>query len=212
MTQLNERKKSEPRWERKKETRPQELIAAAHSIFVEQGYAATRVEQVAKKAGVTAGTLYVYFENKEALLKAVVLGAIKPLLSFGNQFLDEYNGTPEDLIHILVHTWWDVMEKPGVAGIPKLMTAEATNFPELGRFYTEEVLAHALGIVKRVLEYGICQGQFKIEDVDMMARVVMGSLHELTVYAHSFARFETPGMDISKYLLTQVKLILRGIT
>ncbi|MDR1760411.1 MAG: TetR/AcrR family transcriptional regulator [Fibrobacter sp.] len=211
MIKRNNTKKTEPRWERKKDARPKEIIAAAHTVFVEKGYSATRVELIAAKAGVTAGTLYVYFENKEDLLKTVVREAIKPILSFGHKFVEEFKGTPEELVHILVHTWWDLMEKPGVAGIPKLMTAESTNFPELGKFYAEEVLTHAFRIVKQVLNYGIRHGKFKIENVDMMARVIMGSLHELTVNAHSFAKFQ-PAIDISEYLKNQEQLILRGIT
>ena len=62
--------KAEPRWQRKKEERPQEILSAALELFVQQGFSATKVEQVARKAGVTPGTLYVYFENKEALLSA----------------------------------------------------------------------------------------------------------------------------------------------
>ncbi len=211
MTKHIQTKKAEPRWERKKDARPQEIIAAAHAVFVEKGYSATRVELIAARAGVTAGTLYVYFENKEDILKAVVREAIKPILAFSSKFVEEFNGTPEELVHILVHTWWDLMEKPGVAGIPKLMTAESTNFPELGKFYAEEVLAHAFKIVKQVLNYGIKQGKFKIDNVDMMARVIMGSLHELTVFAHSFASFQRP-INISEYLKNQEQLILRGIT
>ena len=61
-----------PRWERRKEARPAELLAAALELFVEKGYAGTRLDDVAQRAGVSKGTLYLYFENKEDLFKAVV--------------------------------------------------------------------------------------------------------------------------------------------
>ncbi|MFA6341864.1 MAG: TetR/AcrR family transcriptional regulator [Fibrobacteraceae bacterium] len=204
--------KAEPRWQRKKEERPQEILSAALELFVQQGFSATKVEQVARKAGVTPGTLYVYFENKEALLKAVVKEGLGPILSFGNKFLDEYTGTPEDLVYQLVNQWWALMESEHVAGLPKLMTAESSNFPELAHFYIEEVLTHALDMIRRILRYGIERGAFKIDDVDMMSRVIMSSLHEPTVNAHSFAIFDKEKMDMQKYLNQLTRLILKGIT
>ena len=204
--------KTEPRWQRKKEERPQEILGAALEVFVQQGFAATKVEQVARRAGVTPGTLYVYFENKEALLKAVVKAGLDPILSFGTQFLDEYKGTPENLIHELVDQWWTLMESEHVAGIPKLMTAEACNFPELAGFYRDEVLSHALEIVRRVLRYGIDRGVFKIDDLELMARVIMSMLHEPTVNAHSLALFDHEKMDMQEYLDSVTRLILKGIT
>jgi predicted naringenin-chalcone synthase len=104
------------------------------------------------------------------------------------------------------------MEGEHVAGIPKLMTAEASNFPELAEFYINEVLTHALNMVRRILQYGIDRGAFKIDDVDMMARVIMSSLHEPTVNAHSFAMMEKNKFDMKAYLDALTRLILKGIT
>ena len=117
-------------WQRKKEVRPQEILAAALAVFVEQGFSATKVAEVARRAGVQPGTIYVYFENKEALFKAVIHAAMSPVLSYSNEFLDNYTGTPEKLLYELTHKWWDLMESESCAGIPKLITAEANNFPE----------------------------------------------------------------------------------
>jgi AcrR family transcriptional regulator len=160
-------------WQRKKEIRPQEILAAALDVFVEQGFSATKVAEVARRAGVQPGTIYVYFENKEALFKAVIHAAMSPVLSYSNEFLDNYTGTPEKLLYELTHQWWNLMESESCAGIPKLITAEANNFPELTQFYIDQVLVHAKRIVERVLQYGIDRNQFFIEDMDVTARIIM---------------------------------------
>ena len=66
---------------RRKEARPSELLEAALELFVEKGFAATRLEDVASRAGVSKGTLYLYFENKDALFKAVVQEGIIPVIA-----------------------------------------------------------------------------------------------------------------------------------
>ena len=77
-----------PRWERRKESRPAELIAAALDLFVERGFAATRLDEVAARAGVSKGTLYLYFDSKEDLFKAVIRETIVPLLSDFQRSMD----------------------------------------------------------------------------------------------------------------------------
>src|SRR5947207_12072417 len=86
-----------PRWERRKEARPQELLAAALDLFVERGFAVTRLEDVAKRAGVSKGTLYLYFANKEELFKAVVRENILPVLGEAEAIIDSFEGNSMDL-------------------------------------------------------------------------------------------------------------------
>ncbi|HOG69239.1 MAG TPA: TetR/AcrR family transcriptional regulator, partial [Fibrobacteraceae bacterium] len=177
-----------------------------------QGFSATKVAEVARRAGVQPGTIYVYFENKEALFKAVIHAAMSPVLSYSNEFLDNYTGTPEKLLYELTHQWWDLMESESCAGIPKLITAEANNFPELTQFYIDQVLVHAKRIVERVLQYGIDRNQFFIDDMDITSRMIMMSLHEMTVYAHSFDHFDKMKIDVPKYLDTLAAFLYKGLS
>ena len=129
----------------------------------------------------------------------MVRAGLDPILSFGTLFLDEYNGTPENLIHELVDQWWTLMESEHVAGIPKLMTAEARNFPELAGFYRDEVLSHALEIVRRVpvtASTAACSRSM----IRNSWRVIMSMLHEPTVNAFPCA-FDHEKMDMQKYLI-----------
>ena len=187
-------------WKRKKEVRPQEILKAATELFVEQGFSATLVSMVANKAGVQPGTIYVYYENKEALFKAVIHAAMDPVLQYSNDFLKQYTGSSKNLLFELTHQWWKLMESEACAGIPKLVTAESKNFPDLTRFYMDQVLVHAKRIVEGVLEYGIQKNDFFVENLDISARIMMHSLHEITVYAHSFDSLADEKLDIELYL------------
>src|SRR5512142_2099140 len=109
-----------PRWERRKEARPAELLAAALELFVEKGYAGTRLEDVAHRAGVSKGTLYLYFENKEDLFKAVVRGNVLPVLQHGEKLVEALSGSSADLVRKLVRGWWELTGSTKIAGIPKL--------------------------------------------------------------------------------------------
>ena len=90
--------KAEPRWERRKGARPSELLAAALNLFVEKGFAATRLDDVAARAGVSKGTLYLYFDNKEALFKAVVQEGIVPVIDEGEALVRDYRGSAPELL------------------------------------------------------------------------------------------------------------------
>jgi hypothetical protein len=101
------RQDTKPRWERRKDARPQELLAAAIDLFVERGYAATRLEDVARRAGVSKGTLYLYYENKEELFKAVVRSSIVPVIGEAEDPpVAEFDGHSAELLRHLIHSWW----------------------------------------------------------------------------------------------------------
>src|SRR5262252_8704646 len=98
-----------PRWERRKDARPAELLAAALDLFVERGYAATRLDDVARRAGVSKGTVYLYFSSKEELFKAVVREGLVPLLERGEKMVAEHRGSIATLIDQLVRGWWEAV-------------------------------------------------------------------------------------------------------
>src|SRR5512137_1714014 len=95
-----------PRWERRKEARPAELLAAALELFVEKGYAGTRLDDVAQRAGVSKGTLYLYFENKEDLFKAVVRESVVTLISETADEIERFEGPSDALLEQVIRSWW----------------------------------------------------------------------------------------------------------
>ena len=119
------------RWRRRKASRPGEIIEAALDLFVVNGFSATRLEEVAKLAGVSKGTVYLYFDSKEDLFRAVVQQIIIPEIEKAEQKATEFKGSQRELLTLLILNWWNVIGKTRLAGIPKLMISEAANFPEL---------------------------------------------------------------------------------
>ena len=120
---------SKPRWERRKDARPAELLASALELFVEKGYAGTRLDDVAHRAGVSKGTLYLYFENKEDLFKAVVRESVVERISETADQIDRFEGPSDALLERVVRRWWTEYVDKTAGGISKLIMAESSNFP-----------------------------------------------------------------------------------
>ena len=200
-----------PRWQRRKDARPSEILAAALAEFVEHGYAATRLEAVAKRAGITKGTLYLYFESKEALFKAVVRETIVPLLTAAERMVDDHAGTPEQLLRRLVLQWWESLDRAELAGIPKLVMSEASNFPELAQFWFDEVVQRGRQIFAGVLRRGIDGGAFRDLDVDLAVRAVLAPVLMASIWKHSFEVCEHRRFAVQPYLEASIGIYLRGI-
>ena len=163
--------KNEPRWTRRKHARPEEITASALELFVERGYAGTRLEDVAARAGVSKGTLYLYFENKEELLKAVVReGLASPIAEIRSR-VDQFDGSTLELLRIMLFGWWERVGATRVSGIPKLIFAEAGNFPELARFYVAEVVEPGHEVIAAIVKRGIARGEFRDVDPDNAAQI-----------------------------------------
>ncbi|MCB1894837.1 MAG: TetR/AcrR family transcriptional regulator [Zoogloeaceae bacterium] len=196
---------------RRKEARPSELAEAALGLFVEKGYAATRLDEVAARAGVSKGTLYLYFDSKESLFKAVITMGIDPVMARGESMFEELRDDPVALLRALLAGWWELVGATELAGIPKLMIAEARNFPELARFYHEEVISRGRALVAGALELGIERGLIRRVDVPSAVQVLMAPLLMLSVWRTSFAVCDADACRPEKYLPTYFDLILNGL-
>ena len=202
---------AKPRWQRRKDARPEELVAAALEVFVERGYEGTTLADVARRAGVTKGTIYLYFENKEALFKAVVRQTIVPVIAQGEALARSFTGSARDLLEQLVREYWRLVGETALAGIPKLMMAEAATFPELTRFYYDEVVARGHRLMAGVIERGVKNGEFRPVDVMLAAKLAMSPLMHATVVRRAFASCMPEGFNVQNYLDTHIDLYLHGI-
>ncbi len=200
-----------PRWQRRKEERPSEILAAALEEFVEHGYAATKLEDVARRAGITKGTLYLYFESKDALFKAVVQETVVPLLASAERLVSDHEGGPELLLRRLVLQWWETLSGTRLAGITKLVISEAANFPELAQFWFDEVVQRGRKIFADVLWRGIKDGVFREMDVEDAVRMILAPVLMAGIWKHSFLACEKEGFPVERYLETSVEIYLRGI-
>jgi AcrR family transcriptional regulator len=125
---------------RRKEARPQELLDAALELFVEKGFAAARAEEVAIRAGVSKGTLYLYYPSKEDLLKAVIKKNLSERLAAGAAQAADFEGSATELIRSLLVDWWTQIYDDPASAVFKLIITEARTFPEIAEFYAREVI------------------------------------------------------------------------
>ena len=202
------------RWERRKDARPQELLAAALDLFVERGYASTRLDDVAAKAGVSKGTLYLYFTNKEDLFKAVVREHLLPVLDRAEQTIDQFQGHSSDLLRKILLNWWEQVGKSKLSGITKLMIAESGNFPQVAQFYHDEVISRGHAMITRALKRGIARGELRDIDADQATHVIVAPILMLILWKHSFgACCASDANTISPpvYLETFIDLLFNGL-
>ncbi|MFZ6758689.1 TetR/AcrR family transcriptional regulator [Undibacterium sp. Ji50W] len=200
-----------PKWERRKDARPQELLAAALDLFVERGFAATRLDDVARTAGVSKGTLYLYFSSKEELFKAVVRESIVPLIGAAEDAIGQFNGSSDELFRLITHTWWDNVGKTKLSGLPKLMMAEAGNFPELARFYQEEVVDRGENLMTIVLRRGMERGEFRQVDLEIDTRILTAPVIMMMMWKHSQGVCQIDPDKLDTYLEHYIEIALHSL-
>lgn len=196
---------------RRKEARPSELLEAALHLFVEKGFAATRLEDVAARAGVSKGTLYLYYENKDALFKAVVQEGIIPVIAENEAIAAKHSGCSFELLELLLQNWWTKIGQTAFAGIPKLIVAEARNFPDLANFYYENVISRGRALVAGALRRGMDSGEFRTMDVETTVDVVIAPILMLLIWRYSMSCCQGAESDPQTYLRIHMDLLRQGL-
>ena len=200
--------------QRRKQARPGELLDAALSLFVEKGYAATRVEEVAARAGVSKGTLFLYFPSKEDLFKAVVRENVVHPVTQGAAEVAQFEGNSGQLLEWMMLQWWHRYGATKASGISKLVMSEATNFPDLAQFFELEVIAPAHALVRSVLQRGIDRGEFRAIDVGLALHSVMAPLIFLVMWKHSMGPCcpQTEQINPEQFISQHAQLLVRGLS
>lgn len=199
--------------ERRKEARPGELLAAALELFVEKGYAATRAEEVAHRAGVSKGTLFLYFNSKEELFKAVVRENLAGRFPQWQAEFEAFEGSTPDLLRHAMQLWWQRVGATPASGITKLIISEASNFPELAAFYQKEVIVPGHELIRRILQRGVDRGEFRPIDMNHGIYLVLAPMIFLMAWKHSFGACNSGAIPLEpeKYLDLQVQTLLHGL-
>ena len=199
--------------ERRKEARPGELLDAALDLFVEKGFAATRSEEVAARAGVSKGTLFLYFPSKEELFKAVVRENISGRFAQWMQEFEDFEGSTADMVRYCMRAWWERIGATRASGITKLMISEARNFPELAAFYREEVILPGTELMRRILKRGMERGEFRELDLDYTVFSIVAPMVFLIMAKHALGACvaqDTP-LDPQRYVDAQLDTLLHGL-
>jgi AcrR family transcriptional regulator len=200
-----------PRWERRKDARPAELLAAALDVFVARGYAGTRLDDVAQRAGVSKGTLYLYFENKQELFKAVVRENLVRNIDDGLAEVRDWTGATDALLRYLLHEWWRRIGQTPAAGLTKLMMSESGNFPDIARFYVEEVITPTHAMLAGVIARGVARAEFRPVDIPLAVQVMVAPVIMLTLWSHSFGPCSTVPTDAARFLDLHIDHTIAGL-
>jgi TetR/AcrR family transcriptional regulator len=199
--------------ERRKEARPGELLDAALDLFVEKGFAATRAEEVAARAGVSKGTLFLYFPSKEELFKAVVRENISGRFQEWNEEFQKFEGSSADMIRACMKIWWERVGDTRASGITKLIVSEARNFPDIAAFYQQEVIKPGTDLIRRILQRGVDRGEFHVHDMEYATLSISAPMIFLIMMKHSMGVCMPEGhpLDAERYIASQVETLLNGL-
>ena len=158
---------------RRKDARPGEIIAAGLQEFAEKGFAGTRLDDVAARAGIAKGTIYLYFESKEALFEAAVRSRISPVFDQAVSLIDAYPGSSEALLRTILKTLYDQLIKSELPVLLRIMIADGPRFPRLTKFYYEEVISKGQAMLTKILDRGVARGEFRSGKVNELPMLVM---------------------------------------
>lgn len=201
-----------PLRQRRKQARPQELLDAALELFVEKGFAATRAEEVAVRAGVSKGTLYLYFPSKEELLKEVVRQNLVNQIAEGVGIIRDAEGSSSALLARILRLWWDRVGETRASGILKLMMSEVRNFPELAQFYIDEVTVPCERMLSELVQRGIDRGEFRGVEVRHVVHALVGPLLFLVMHKHSLGACAAAAcLDPLPIIEAHIDLVLHGL-
>lgn len=198
---------------RRKDARPSEIIDAALDVFAEKGFAASKLDDIAARAGISKGTLYLYFTSKEELLKGVVREKIVNMIAEGRVFIRDFQGSTADLLREFVLEWWRRKGMTKASAIPKLIMAEAGNFPDIAEYYLNEVICPATEMISSILQRGERSGEFApIARPQETVFSIMCAVLFVVNWKHSIGPCAPQTLMVPEEFLTNhVTLLLEGL-
>lgn len=196
---------------RRAEARPGEVLDAALDAFLEKGFAATRVEDIAARAGVSKGTVYLYFESKDAILRALVREHVVPIAERLAAMSDDQALPPSVLLPSLKELGVRLLSDPRVAAVPRLVITEAARFPDLADFYRREVIEVGMSAMERLIARGVASGEFRPVDAHLAVRSIFGAILLQVLFQGIFARPGDPEIAPDALLSSHLDILQNGL-
>ncbi len=204
-------KANAPRWQRQPDKRPEQILKAALYVFRVKGFAQARMEDVAKKAGISKGTIYLYFKSKTALMEALIAQAIEPMARQLDRMADQAPAGPvTPVLRAMAGFIGGQLSNPDIAAIPLLVISEAGRFPALTQLYRERVINRGLGAVTALITQGIACGEFRPLEPTYAARSLIGILVMQLVWNGAFALPGDTPLDTQAMLDQHLDIFLHG--
>lgn len=202
----------EPKFRRRKADRPGEIVAAALELFAEKGFAAARLDDLAARAGVSKGAIYLYFETKEDIFHAVVRQAIAPDVAKVAALVSAHPGPFPDLLRALAGRLVQVIAQSPIGGVAKMVIAEARNFPELARVWHDELVSVALGALAQAIAAAQVRGEVRPGDPRAFALQVVAPLLVGVIWRETFTPVGAEPFDLPALAEQHVQTLLSGLT
>lgn len=196
---------------RRPEERPGELLLAALAVFAAKGFAAARLEDIARQAGVSKGTIYLYFPTKEALFKAAIEAAIIPAVEAAEALSNDASRPAAERLRAFIFGWWQRVGATPLAAVPKLLVAEAGNFPEAAQWFHDNIIARAQRAMARLIESGIAGGEFRPVEPMLAARIVFAPMFSYLVWRHAFAALSCELPEAERFFALATDLLTHGL-
>lgn len=194
---------------RRKEARPAELIEAGLAEFAEKGFAATRMEDIAARADVVKGTIYLYFDNKEALFREAIRSRIEPAIANVQGIIESYPGDTQSLLREVFRTLYDKLVEGEARIILRIMIAEGPRIPEIVEFYHQDTVRVAKGLLTTILRRGIERGEFRADLPVDQPLIVVGPALAAAVWRMTFDPFDP--LDVDAYAAAHADIMLNGL-
>jgi len=200
---------AERRFQRRKEERPAEITQAALEAFAEHGYAATRVDEVAKRAGVSKGLLYLYFKTKEELFKAVIRSAIVPRIDALKIAIEDTDLSAEEFFRGPFLEFVKKLPDSPARIVVRLMIAEGPKHPDLTEYYCEQVVSVGMEALRQLIRLGVNRGEFRESGLDEFPQILIAPALMSMIWKTLFQRHMP--IDTDRFLDTHIELVLRAI-
>ena len=199
------------RWQRRKDARPPEILDAALAVFAQKGFAATRLDDIAAKAGITKGTIYLYFDSKQALFEALARQSIGQRIDQVQAQLAAFTGSSADMLRLVLATMGHFAMTSDRVVLPRLVLAEAANFPQLAEFWRREIVDRGIGIFTTIIQRGIERGEFRKIEPQHAARLCVAPILVIVLWRTTFAQFDDEPYDYQGLIEAHLETLLKGI-
>lgn len=186
-------------------------MQAALEVFTERGFAATRLDEIAERAGVSKGTVYLYFDSKESLFKAAIEAAMTPALEAAEALAADANQSAAELLRRFVFSWWHLVGATALGGLPKLLVAESGNFPELARWFHDNMISRAQRALVGIIELGVKRGDFRAVSPPLAARIVFAPMFSYILWQRAFGGCMADLPEPATYFTAAVDMLVGGL-
>lgn len=200
-----------PKWQRRKETRPADIVAAALEVFGEKGFAAARIEEIARRAGVSKGTVYLYFETKEDIFRAVVHDAIIPNIDEIEAMVLGLDLPLGDLLRMLLPRFAELVTARPIGAVVKMVVGESRNFPELARVWHDEVISKGVGLISTLIARAQERGEVRPGDPRTYAFSIMGPMLMGVLWRETFTPVGGDVIDLPAVARQHAETIIGGL-